>query len=106
MRHAPTPEEELLWQRLRRKQLSGLKFRRQHPIGRFIVDFYCSEAKVVVEIDGPIHQEQQSDDEARTRYLESLGLKVIRFSNQQTRDDIDWVLKQIVDDCGWRGSSL
>jgi very-short-patch-repair endonuclease len=95
MRHKPTEAENLLWQRLRRHDLSGFKFRRQHNIERFIVDFYCAQAKLVIEIDGPIHQYQQDEDKVRQEYLESQKLKVIRFSNEIVLKSLDEVIKQI-----------
>ncbi len=80
MRHIPTPAERALWERLRDRQVAGAKFRRQHSIDRFVVDFYCAEAQLVVEVDGPIHH-APNDDAERQAVLESLGLRVIRFDN-------------------------
>src|SRR5689334_5456897 len=80
MRHEPTPAENVLWQKLRRKGVADAGFRRQHPIDRFIVDFYCHEARLVVEVDGSIHEYTQEEDALRQEFLESLGLRVIRFS--------------------------
>ena len=95
MRCEPTQAEELLWQRLRNRQLANAKFRRQHVIERFIVDFYAAEAHLVVEIDGPIHEYTQEEDALRQEYLESLNLLVIRFTNDQVLYDIEAVLKSI-----------
>ena len=95
MRHKPTEAENLLWQKLRNCQLSGYKFRRQHNIERFIVDFYCAEANLVVEVDGPVHQYQKNEDEIRQQYIESQGLKLIRFTNDAVLNDMEQVLKQI-----------
>ncbi|MDY0020245.1 MAG: endonuclease domain-containing protein [Anaerolineae bacterium] len=83
MCHEPTPAEEMLWQRLRNRGVANIKFRRQHVIERFIVDFYAAEAHLVVEIDGPIHEYTQEEDALRQEYLESLNLHVIRFTNEQ-----------------------
>ena len=94
-RHGPTEAENVLWQHLRRHQLRGLGFRRQHSIGQFIVDFYCKKARLVIEVDGLIHQYQEEEDSIRQQYLESLELKVLRFSNDTVLDNIDEVLKQI-----------
>ncbi|MBP8972550.1 MAG: endonuclease domain-containing protein [Anaerolineae bacterium] len=94
MRREPTPAEDLLWQRLRRKQL-GVCFRRQHSIDRFIVDFYCAEASLVVEIDGPIHDQPNADAE-RQAVLEGLGLRVLRVSNAETERAPDEVIARIV----------
>lgn len=98
MRHQPTPAEEKLWQKLRNKQLLGFKFRRQHSIDRFIVDFYCNEAQLVVEVDGEIHDYTQEEDAIRQEFLESLGLRVVRFRNEAVLSSIDGVLEGIA---GW-----
>jgi very-short-patch-repair endonuclease len=95
MRREPTEAENLLWQALRRKQLGGLVFRRQHPINRFIVDFYCPAANLVIEVDGPIHDQSREMDRARQDFLESLGLRVVRFSNDEVLQDRDAVLNRI-----------
>ncbi len=78
-RKQPTEAENLLWQHLHNYQVPGFKFRRQHCIGQFIVDFYCSKARLVIEVDGLIHHYQKEEDSLRQEYLESLGLKVLRF---------------------------
>ncbi len=95
MRHQPAHAETLLWQHLRSRQLEGLKFRRQHAFSRFIVDFYCPSANLVIELDGGIHQFTTEEDEDRQKHLELLGLKVIRFSNEEVIDHIDLVLSKI-----------
>lgn len=97
MRQNPTPAEKRLWQRLRGKRVNGFQFRRQHPIGKFIVDFYCPAAKIVVEVDGPIHDtpEHRADDAARQAYLEDLGLRVLRFSNEEVLRQTDAVITEI-----------
>ena len=95
LRNHLTNEEELLWERLKNKQICKVRFRRQHPIGQFIVDFYCHSAKLVIEIDGKIHLQRQKYDIERTQTLEELGLKVIRFSNSEINSKIDFVIKQI-----------
>jgi very-short-patch-repair endonuclease len=94
-RHAPTPAENHLWQRLRRHQIAGLQFRRQHSIDRFIVDFYCPAVKLVVEVDGDIHQYTQVEDAMRQEFLESTGLRVLRFSNEQVLSDTERVIRAI-----------
>ena len=76
MRQEPTPAEHRLWQRPRRKQILGFRFRRQHAIDRFIVDFYCAQAQLVVEVDGPIHQYSLEQDTLREQVVTSLGLSV------------------------------
>lgn len=80
MRHQPTPAEEVIWQLLRNRQIAGLKFRRQHAIDRFVVDFYCADAHLVIEIDGASHRPPNADAE-RQAILESLGLRVLRFTD-------------------------
>jgi very-short-patch-repair endonuclease len=95
MRCEPTPAENILWQQLRNRNLQGIKFRRQHVIERFIIDFYCDEFKLVIEVDGEIHQYTLEEDMLRQEYLESLGLRVIRFTNEQVLKNILAVLAQI-----------
>ncbi|MEI6348544.1 MAG: endonuclease domain-containing protein [Bacteroidota bacterium] len=97
LRKRMTRPEEKMWQLLRNRQFQNLKFRRQHPIGRFIVDFYCHELKLIVEIDGSIHDTeiQKERDESRTFMFEELGLKVIRFENQMVMNDLTKVLAEI-----------
>lgn len=99
MRKNPTPAEAILWARLRKRQVNGFQFRRQHPIVRFIVDFYCAEAKLVVEVDGSVHDEPGHDeyDANRQQLLDELGLRVLRFSNAQVFNDTDAVLDAIAD---------
>ncbi|WP_264874485.1 endonuclease domain-containing protein [Vibrio agarivorans] len=91
----PQPEA-LLWQQLRGRQLN-VKFRRQHSINRYIVDFYCAELHLVIELDGDSHYSpaSQQKDELRDRYLSSLGLSVMRFTNEQVVCHLDDVLDQI-----------
>ena len=98
LRRPLTPQERKLWQRLRNKQLYGLKFRRQHPINRFILDFYCPQHKLVIEIDGHGHAEpeQQQYDQTRTEWLEQRGLQVIRFTNREVDMNIEGVLEAII----------
>lgn len=95
MRREPTPAEKQLWDKLKNKQLLGFKFRRQHTIDRFIVDFYCGEARLVVEVDGSIHEYTQEEDALRQEFLESLGLRVIRFRNEEVLNFLDGVLEKI-----------
>jgi very-short-patch-repair endonuclease len=97
MRHPQTPAEATLWRAMRDRRL-GYKFRRQHPIDRFIVDFYCANAKLCIEIDGASHLEpEQIDyDAARTAYLQEVGYQVIRFTNDDVRYNIHAVVDEIV----------
>ncbi|MEH2402362.1 endonuclease domain-containing protein [Nostoc sp.] len=95
MRREPTPAEKLLWQKLRNKQLLAFKFRRQQTIDRFIVDFYCNEARLVVEVDGEIYDYTQQEDGIRQEFLESLGLQVVRFRNEDVLERMEGVLQDI-----------
>ena len=95
MRHSPTPAEEFLWKHLRNRQVQNMKFRRQHAIERFIVDFFCVDMKLVIKVDGEIHDYTQQEDALRQEYLENLGLKVIRFSNLAVLQHINSVLETI-----------
>jgi very-short-patch-repair endonuclease len=97
-RDAPFPER-LVWSRIRSGQLEGWKFRRQHPVGRYIADFACVELRLIVELDGDTHGEatQVCRDAARTAYLEAEGWQVIRFWNAEVMDSLDGVLQQISD---------
>jgi very-short-patch-repair endonuclease len=96
MRKELTQAEKMLWQRLRRNQMADLPFRRQFPIERFIVDFYCPVDKLAIELDGSIHQYNQMEDRIRMDYIESLGIKMIRFSNEEIFTKISSVLATIL----------
>jgi very-short-patch-repair endonuclease len=98
MRAQPTAEEELLWQRLRRNAI-GYHFRRQQVIAGFIVDFYCHQAKLVVEIDGPIHGSQQDQDLARDDVLQNMGLHILRLPAATVRENLATVLQTIATAC-------
>ncbi|MCI0542484.1 endonuclease domain-containing protein [bacterium] len=95
LRKNATPQEVLLWARLRRKNI-GHRFRRQHSFGKFIVDFYCPEKKLVIEIDGSQHEENLEYDSERTRILEELGICVLRFWNNEVDKNIDGVMMKIM----------
>ena len=95
-RKVPTPSEALLWERLRGRRAGGLKFRRQHPIGRFIVDFYCVEAGLVVEVDGPVHEEARADDERREHELRERNVRVLRVTNADIACDLDAVVAKVI----------
>ena len=92
-----TPAEECLWQALKNKQLNGLRFRSQHPVGRFILDFYCASCKLVVEVDGSIHDDRQDYDLDRTKVLENHEYFVLRFTNDEVLGDLDTVLAKIAE---------
>ncbi|MFA5820098.1 MAG: DUF559 domain-containing protein [Bacteroidales bacterium] len=95
LRKNMTNYEELLWERLKGKQISGLRFRRQHPIDIFIADFYCHDARLVIEIDGDIHIQQIEYDDGRTAEIEKFGIKVIRFTNSEIVNNIEAVINKI-----------
>jgi very-short-patch-repair endonuclease len=95
MRNEPTFVEQVLWHHLRGRRLFGCKFRRQHAIDRFVVDFYCAERDMIIEVDGPVHDFTPEEDALRQEYLESLGFHVLRFTNQQVLENIDDVLQEI-----------
>jgi very-short-patch-repair endonuclease len=96
LRRQQTSEEAMLWQRLRRNQLGGLHFRRQQIIDGFIADFYCHDAALVVEVDGPIHAGQRSYDHERDRVLADRGLRVVRVTASDVRGRLDDVLRDIL----------
>ncbi|WP_421730827.1 endonuclease domain-containing protein [Brevundimonas sp.] len=94
LRRKLTPPEARLWTRLRRCSLGGLKFRRQHPIGHYVVDFYCAEAKLAVEVDGASHNhpDRIEHDRRRTSWLGDQGIRVIRIRAEAVRVELDGVL--------------
>jgi very-short-patch-repair endonuclease len=91
-----TEAERHLWQRLRRKQLAGHRFRRQVPVGGYIADFVCLEAQLVIELDGGQHQQQSAYDERRDRAIAEQGFRVLRFWNDQVFRETDAVLSVIL----------
>jgi very-short-patch-repair endonuclease len=95
LRQELTPTEKILWDALKKRQLKGWKFRCQHPIDSFIADFYCPQHRLIVELDGEIHDQQAEYDEARTEQLNHLGCRVIRFRNQEVMTNLESVLQQI-----------
>lgn len=97
LRSNMTETEIMLWEKLRNNQFHGYKFRRQHPFDSYVLDFYCHEARVAIEIDGSIHDEneQKEYDNQRSNALELAGIHVIRFKNKLVKENIDEVLKQI-----------
>jgi very-short-patch-repair endonuclease len=92
-----TEAEEMLWEQIRNNKLKGLKFRRQHPLDIFIADFYCHQRKLIIELDGGIHDtpEQMEYEEGRTAELEEKGFKILRFKNDEVLNDIKSVLEKI-----------
>jgi very-short-patch-repair endonuclease len=96
LRRNQTDAERVLWFRLRDRRLDGWKFKRQVSIDRFVVDFYCAEAKLIVELDGGQHDEQSARDADRTRVLEAMGYLVLRFWNHDVIRNTDGVLEEIL----------
>ncbi len=97
LRRRMTPPEARLWVCLRGKRLAGLKFRRQHPIGPYILDFFCAEARLAVEVDGESHADpdQSSHDRRRTAWLRERGLRVVRLAAEDVRVSLDGVVDYI-----------
>ena len=95
MRHAPTEAEKTLWKHLRMHRLHGLNFRSQHCIGPFIVDFYCKQVMLIIEVDGRIHRYQPEEDKMRQEFLENLNYKVLRFPNEMILNNLVEAMKQI-----------
>jgi very-short-patch-repair endonuclease len=96
MRKDAPDAESYLWQFLRDRRLCGYKFRRQHPVGRYILDFYCKQTKLAIELDGGQHQEQVTYDDRRTAQLNATGIKVIRFWNNEVLTLPEQVLEEIL----------
>jgi very-short-patch-repair endonuclease len=98
LRKNMTPTERILWKELRNRKIFKSKFRRQHPVGNFIVDFYCHEFKLVIEVDGEIHLDEiiMAHDAGRSQMLENLGLTVLRFSNEEVYTELEYVKKEIL----------
>jgi very-short-patch-repair endonuclease len=94
MRRQPTAAEDRLWQALRGEAL-GVRFRRQHPVGRFILDFWCPAAQLVVEVDGDVHDLQPERDAARTEALAAFDYHEVRFRNSEVLNDLPSVLQRI-----------
>ena len=100
LRNNATHAERILWSKLKGKQLLGRKFRRQHGIGPFIVDFYCPECKLAIEIDGPIHwaKEAKEYDRHREEYIRRYGIHFLRFTNSAVVESLDGVLMEIAEE--------
>jgi shikimate kinase/very-short-patch-repair endonuclease len=99
-----TPAETILWQRLRNKQLAGFKFRRQEPMGPYIADFFCFDARLVVELDGSSHEGRIETDAKKDSFLTKLGYQVLRFRNQDVYDNLNGVLETIEKFCNARSA--
>jgi len=96
LRQEMTPSEARLWERLRTGRLKGLRFRRQQVIDGFIADFYCHAAGIVIEVDGAVHDTHHEADAERDAIITARHLKVLRFSNERIRDEIETVLDEIL----------
>ncbi len=99
LRRRMTAAERTLWRKLRSRRLENHKFQRQTSIDQYIVDFYCAEKKLILEIDGDVHgfNRQRWLDQKRQRYLESLGFTILRFTNEEVKDSIERVLTSIIE---------
>jgi len=100
LRQIGTPPEQLLWLVLRNEQIGGLKFRRQHPVGPYVLDFYSRSASLAVEIDGMSHDDKISQDAERTKYIEGQGIQILRVTNEDVMHDLDAVTREIARLCG------
>jgi very-short-patch-repair endonuclease len=100
LRTGSTRSERILWQILRNRRFFGRKFRRQQPIGPFIVDFFCAEERLVIEVDGGIHNNQVEHDSERQQLLEASGLRVLRVTSQEVENDLTFVLSKIRNELG------
>ena len=99
LRHEETPTERMLWKFLRKKQLDGYRFRQQHGFGPYIMDFYCPELRLCIELDGSVHDglEAQQKDADRTAFLNEHRISVLRFRNEEIESDVECVLNRIRD---------
>jgi len=97
LRRTATDAERLLWRHLRDRRLAGAKFRRQHPMGRYVVDFFCLERALVIEVDGGQHAVQVERDQLRDAWLRSQGCRVVRFWNNEVIDNLEGALSRILE---------
>jgi very-short-patch-repair endonuclease len=95
LRARSTPSEQILWGALRGGRLAGLKFRRQHPMGRFVLDFYCPEIRLAVEVDGDVHDAIHVADDERQTILESMGIRFVRLLARLVDDDLQSALLKV-----------
>lgn len=102
LRRRSPPPERILWAILRGRRLGGLKFRRQEPIGPYVVDFCCRERKLVVELDGLSHDDKQDDEKLRARWLEEQGCQIVRVTNWDVNEDPEAVARLIAREGGVR----
>lgn len=106
LRRNSTDAERVLWRQLRAHRLAGYKFRRQQPIGRYIVDLVCFEKCLIIELDGGQHAEQVTYDGERTTWLQSQGFRVLRFWNHEVLQNIEGVMEVILRECERKAPSL
>ena len=95
LRKTATPAENILWEEIRNRKLGGLKFRRQYPVLGFILDFYCAEKSLGIELDGSIHVTQKEYDEWREKLIQEKGIRIVRFSNQEIVENLEDVKTKI-----------
>ncbi|HBI17193.1 MAG TPA: DNA-cytosine methyltransferase [Candidatus Moranbacteria bacterium] len=97
LRKNSTPQEIILWSKLRNRKFNKLKFKRQYPIGKYIIDFICLDKKLIIELDGWQHKEENNEnyDQTRTDFLENNGFKVIRFWNNEINNNLEGVFLRI-----------
>ena len=96
LRKVATPAEVILWEEIRNRKLGGLKFRRQYPVLGFILDFYCAEKSLGIELDGSIHDSQDEYDKWREKVILEKGIRIVRFTNQEIIEDIEDVKRKII----------
>ena len=101
LRSEMTIVEKLLWKRISNKQLNGYRFRSQHPVYRYILDFYCPKVKLAIELDGSVHKQRKEYDEYRDEFLESLEIETMSIPNTEIETNIDAVLLKILNVCFW-----
>ena len=95
LRKQQTNTEKFFWAKIRGRQIAGFKFYRQYPIGRYILDFYCPERKIAVELDGSQHMEERKQDEIRSKYLKSQNITVVRFWDNEILQNVESVLDKV-----------
>ncbi len=106
LRKDNVPAEHLLWKVIRKRALGGFKFRRQHPVGSYFVDFACVECAVVVEVDGESHLDRRDEDIERTKHIQSEGWLVLRYWNTEVYDDLETVKQSIYQTCLQRAENV
>jgi len=99
LRRVMTPSEKILWKCLKTNRLNGLHFRRQQIIHGYFADFYCHQHELIVEVDGDVHEFQQDYDAEREKYLISLGLRIVRSTNEEIMNNLKDLLNKIVEEC-------